>query len=257
MTKSKLKANFVAGEKGLLYQVSRQVTPCLGVVLYISPLFESVNQVRHVYTKSASENVTQGFSSLIYDHFGCGDSQGELLEATFSLWQDDLLTQIMQLKRGLLAHQSLTLVAFSSAALLLNAQILQHVDSVQLWQPEINGEKYVKQFKRLQLLESSVNTHLPDTDIEISGYLMKKTLLAEIKAQNLAVSMMNCPLHWLEILADNQQHMLPSRAKEARSIVDSAQLLVLNDSHFWQTSDLQIPLKLIRASNQLLEVGNA
>lgn len=241
---------FDKGIKGELFTIQRIPDEAIGHLIYVQPLFELTNVNRHVFTKSAMSNYHLGFSSNIYDHYATGDSEGELLEASIKLWQEDLFLQITHYQKN--SELPITLIAFSSAALLITEKIIGLVNSVQLWQPEFKGKNVVKQMKRLLLLDNQKSS-INEGEIEVAGYLFRENLFDELKKALFHVSpeTINKVL-CIDILEDDNQFIAKTRAEVTELFKLKGNYFSIVDLKYWQASELLIPKKLLTFSSTKL-----
>lgn len=246
---------FYQGTKGQLCRVIRTPEKVLAHLLFIAPLFEQANKTRHHITRSAINAYQQGLQSIIFDHYGTGDSTGELTDANLALWQQDILHQLSAIKAQ--SSQAIHLSLPLSAVLLLSDEMLSLVDSVILLQPDFNGSRFVEQFKRLALAtQISNNSHNQSqgdkTDhaenseqptIEIAGYLMQASLLDELAGKNLnSLADFHSDCYWFEWQA-KLETLNPDRAEQQKAVVNKRKKLLvqqIDDVKFWQTTELQI-----------------
>ena len=181
---------FYQGAKGPLFRIIRTPEHVLAHLLFIAPLFEQANQTRHHITRSAINGYHQGLQTIVYDHYGTGDSAGELVEANLSLWQQDIQRQIEAIKAN--SAKAIYLSLPLSAVLLLSNEMLTLVDGLILLQPDFNGKRFVHQFKRLALvakLTQADKKHSAEMNgqenLDIAGYTIDKNLLEQLAGQNL------------------------------------------------------------------------
>jgi len=251
---------FYQGTKGQLCRVIRTPENVLAHLLFIAPLFEQANKTRHHITRSALNAYQQGIQSIVFDHYGTGDSAGELTDASLALWQQDILHQLRAIKAK--SAQAIYLSLPLSAVLLLSDEMLSLADSVILLQPDFNGKRFVQQFKRLALaaqLSKSNNSNKKGNNqsqdnkldyaenseqplVEIGGYLMQASLLEELAGQNLnSLANFHSDCYWFEWQA-KLEALSPGRAKQQAVVNKSNKLLVqqVDDVKFWQATELQI-----------------
>ena len=244
---------FYQGIKGPLFRLIRTPEKVLAHLIFIAPLFEQANQTRHHNTRSAINAYQQGMQSIVFDHYGTGDSAGELIDANLDLWQQDILQQLADIAAD--STKAIYLSLPLSAVLLLSDEILTQVDGVMLLQPDFNGKRFVQQFKRLALaaqLTKNSNTQVDKPKgaeisepvvIDIAGYQMQPKLLDELARQNvntLADFQLDC--YWFE-WQEKSAELSPGRVKQQQALADkSSQLFVqqVDDVKFWQASELQI-----------------
>ena len=259
------KAEFYSGTKGQLFRLVRTPKQVYAHILFISPMFEQANQTRHHITRSAINAYHLGIESFIYDHFGTGDSEGELTQASLSLWQQDILEQIKHIKAE--SAQDIIISLPLSAALLLSSEILHEVDVVMLLQSDFNGKRFVQQFKRLALVskltqaskssatkqnhQSTVNKSI----VDIAGYQVAETLLDELASQSIA-TFEQCDAHcyWFE-WQRTEEKGLPGRVKQQQAFaqkVNQLDTLSITDIKFWQATELQLAEEFLTQEQQLL-----
>lgn len=253
-------AEFYQGSKGQLFRLVRTPETVHGHIIYIAPLFEEANQTRHVVTRAALGAYALGFQSIIFDHFGTGDSAGVLLDASLAIWQKDIYLQIADIRKQ--SCHNITLCAPLSAALLLNDDITHSVDCLQLWQPEFNGKKFIQQFKRLALAANLSSGNVAQS-VEhkqmqcIAGYTVSDDLLAEISAQNSQrLSSVDAACDWFEWQVQGSELPLGrvnQRKAVQNNITANMHCYVIYDDKFWQMTALHIPQQLLTKLAEVLQ----
>lgn len=250
-------AEFYEGVAGKLFRLVRTPENIQAHIIYVAPLFEQANQTRHMQTRLALNAYEIGVESIIFDAYGCGDSSGELAQASLLIWQQDLISQITALKSN--STKPVYLSCLLSSALLLNEKIVSLVDGLVLLQPEFNGKRFVQQFKRLALASELTKKNVvasDATELEIAGYVVSKTLLAELNQQALAQFInVTKPAYWLEWCHKDEELPL-SRAKQQAlfsSINTPHVYTTIDDVKFWQSTELEISVKLIDFEQQTLQ----
>ena len=258
------KAEFYSGTKGLLFRLVRTPKQVNAHLIFISPLFEQANQTRHHITRSAINAYHQGIESIIFDHFGTGDSEGELIKASLSLWQQDILEQIKQIRTE--SDQDIIISLPLSAALLLSSEILKQVDVVMFLQSDFNGKRFIQQFKRLALVSNltpvSKNSDKKQLSqsmgkeniLNIAGYQIADKLLDDLAKQNIAAleeSSARC--YWYEWL-NPLDILAPGRIKQQQSFAEKVKELSIKsitDKKFWQATELQLAEDYLAQEQQL------
>jgi exosortase A-associated hydrolase 2 len=134
---------------------------CRGAVLYVAPFGEEMNKSRRMIALQARKLARQGFAVLVPDLYGCGDSDGELKDASWTQWKYDLGTALSWLR-----HQCdvpISLFGLRLGALLAldfirddNCDIQQLI----LWQPVPSGQQFLTQFFRIKLANNSMQVKL-------------------------------------------------------------------------------------------------
>jgi len=257
-----INAEFIAGKQGALFRLMRTPECVQGHILYLPPLFEQANQTRHMLTRSAINAYQQGFESIIVDHYGTSDSAGQLTEACLSLWQQDVIAQLSEIKTR--SKQTTILSVSLSAALLLNNDILALIDGLILVQPEFNGKRFVQQFKRLALAaeldkQFAVEPSLDEEQINIAGYVMGKELLVHLSQQtSQQLTSRKLPCCWLEWQAADSE-LSTARANQYQAFQNAliannedCCYYAVDDVKFWQSTELEIAEQYLADEQQAL-----
>lgn len=248
MTKVSTHVEFYRGAEGPLFRITRTPEQIRAHILFIAPLFEQANQTRHHITRSAINAYHQGMQSIVFDHSGTGDSGGELIDASLTLWQQDILSQISEIKAD--SSQAIFLSLSLSAVLLLSDEIISNVDAVILLQPDFNGKRFVQQFKRLALVaeltqyDNSQNKNVGEKQvIEVAGYQMQSNLLVDLAGQSLnKLADSSVDFYWFEWQATDEE-LSPGRVKQQASFVsknNKCHIQQVADVKFWQATELQV-----------------
>ncbi|NQY48704.1 MAG: hydrolase 2, exosortase A system-associated [Colwellia sp.] len=244
---------FYQGTKGSLFRIIRTPEHVLAHLLCIAPLFEQANQTRHHITRSAINGYHQGLQTIVYDHYGTGDSGGELVEANLSLWQQDIQRQIEEIKAN--SAKAIYLSLPLSAVLLLSDEMLSLVDGLILLQPDFNGKRFVQQFKRLALAAKLTQADKKNPtemngqeNLEIAGYTIDKKLLEQLAGQNLSqLTSFNVDCYWFEWLAKTDE-LSPGRLKQQQALANKANKLIVQQVaavKFWQATELQLSAEFL------------
>jgi exosortase A-associated hydrolase 2 len=260
-----IQAEFYQGANGNLFRLVRTPENVKAHIIYVAPLFEQANQTRHMYTRLALEAYQFGVESIIFDHYGTGDSAGDLPDVCLNTWQLDIVEQVKALRSY--SNKPIYLSCILSSALLLTDDILALIDALFLAQPDFNGKRFVQQFKRLALAsnmnENNGSYGIATDTIEVSGYRMKKTLLGDLSQQSIAhLSTEHIPLYWLE-WSSNKETLPLSRSNQQQSVSDNNSQVFCyftEDSKFWQSTELELSAQFIAFQQQtlfaLLNVSN-
>ncbi|TPH15555.1 hypothetical protein [Litorilituus lipolyticus] len=270
-----LAAEFYQGEQGKLFRLIRTPEEIHGHILFVAPLFEEANLTRHMITKVANQAYNLGYHSVVYDHFGTGDSEGDLRQSDLRIWQQDIINQLRALKQ----HTSLpvTLSVSLSAGLLLCADIINEVDYVQCWQVELNGARFVRQLKRIALAadmdndtavaKSVVNPQGDKQKVDsqevtvIAGYEIPNTLLQQLVKQNITIdhlegqqTLYQSVCHWFEWLSA-EQDISSARAKQLSQCQQvfstKIKFYTINEGKFWQATELINSPQLLAETKQI------
>ncbi len=258
-----IKAEFYRGTQGQLFRLIRRPVQIKSHLLFIAPLFEQANKTRHHITRSANNAYHLGIESIIFDHLGTGDSEGELSQVTLSVWQADILKQIQDIKSN--SSKNIVLSVPLSGALLLSTDILNQIDTLILLHADFDGKKFVRQLKRLALVadlshspaknyaqQADAKTH-PEL-LDIAGYQIPASLLAELNEQHISMlASCNVACYWFEWQSSTQNSSL-GRVKQQQHLATKTQqfeLLPTIDCKFWQASELQLAGNFLAQEQQL------
>jgi len=118
-----------------------------GVVLCY-PMGQEYMRIHRTYTELARGLASAGYSVLRFDYFGCGDSEGNFLDATLERWIDDIYLAYKELRSN--AVSRIWLVGSRLGAnLALEASLsLPDLQGLVLWEPIIDGKTYISTLRR-------------------------------------------------------------------------------------------------------------
>jgi exosortase A-associated hydrolase 2 len=187
---------FVGTRSGCLFAVywSSQGVTFNQTILHVPAFAEEMNKSRRMIALQAKALAEQGYTVLVMDLFGTGDSSGDFGEATWQIWLDNVADAIAWLKQQ--GAQTVTLWGLRLGALL--AMDFSHqnpglVDWLLLWQPVLNGDMFVTQFLRLRVAAAMMNRAIPQEKnselksrllsgqaLEVAGYALHPDLVRPV-----------------------------------------------------------------------------
>ncbi len=185
---------FLDGERGRLFALHVcPVEPPLAHVVFLPPFCEEMNRCRHLVAEQARRFATAGYSCLILDLYGTGDSEGELVDASWSGWQADALAGI----RWCQQQYSIPTVLWglrlgALLAMDLAATYEGQFTKLLLWQPVTNGKTYLTQILRARIAYLAGNSLPAETTdemrlalqngekVEVAGYVLGGKLVGKI-----------------------------------------------------------------------------
>ena len=142
----------------------------------------------------------EGYAVLQIDLFGCGDSSGNLGDARWGIWKQDLQAAVGWLKSrvdGPLGLWGMRLGAMLAADVARDPGM--GIEQLLLWQPVSSGEQFLTQFLWLRLANEMISGGAAQTGVrelrkmlasgvtlEIAGYDLHPQLAAEIEGLRLA-----------------------------------------------------------------------
>ena len=270
---------FIEATPGPLYAIYHQPErgPVQRQVLMVQPFAEELNKSRRMLTLQARALAAQGIASLIIDLHGCGDSAGDLKDASWAGWRDNLATALDWLRQR---HQApVSILALRLGALLaIDAQrcgLLPGIEQWLLWQPVSQGRGFVQQFLRLRLAAGAMagdgaqetmaqlREHLANGgELEVAGYTLPASLVSDIES---ASAEWRAPgalgaVHWLEIAAKTRSTLSPAGRQ---AVARWGELGVPIAGHpvagasFWQTQEIATVAPLLALTTGLLTAGEA
>ncbi|WP_254795383.1 glycosyl transferase [Arsukibacterium indicum] len=230
-----------------------------------------MNKSRHIINHFMRQAALPGYSCILMDNFGTGDSEGDLDDASLALWQADLTLLIEQLAAE--GYQQLSFLAIRFGALqlfdLLNRQNLAiPVEHIMLWQPFFELKKFWQQFFRVKIAEQmalgeklsqkELEQQLANGElIEIAGYPISPSFYASTHDGHYylpaSVAESNIKLSWLEVspLATPGANVQKQLSQLQQNCQVNFQLV--NDAPFWNTTELASADTLLKVSIRHLE----
>ncbi|HEX9626887.1 MAG TPA: hydrolase 2, exosortase A system-associated [Acidiferrobacterales bacterium] len=228
-------AFFLDGEAGqlfALYHPPQAVSATRGAVLLVPPFAEEMNKARPVYATLARALAARGFAVLHVDLYGTGDSAGDFEDARWDLWCRDLARGARWLHER--HATAVTLIGLRLGALLAltvagtQRMVVRHLV---LWQPVLDGEKFMTQFLRLRLaagLGLAAAAGKETTDmlrqtlaagriIEVAGYGLSAELVFAVDAQRIETLVEEGfpPIDWIELTPQRDRPLPPASRRIA------------------------------------------
>lgn len=242
-------------------------------MLFVPPFAEEANRSRRTVALCARALAANGWAVLVPDLHGCGDSSGELTDADWSSWRDDIRAAEDWL-RGRCGRPP-WLWGLRSGCLLL----AEHVQAgsaparVILWQPVLSGDAYLGQFLRLKVAAQALaNAAEPgvraDTralrdrlaageTLEVAGYALTATLTDDLARARLELDPARIErLVWLEV-GRTESGLMPASRKWLEGMpAERTVAEVVDGPACWQTQETTENHALIAATlSHLAEAG--
>jgi exosortase A-associated hydrolase 2 len=233
--------------------------PARGLVVYVHPFAEEMNKSRRMAALQSRALAAAGYKVLQPDLLGCGDSAGDIGDADWTAWVDDVVNACHWLRacaRGRGEAPPLTLWGLRAGALLAAeaARRLGDVHRLLLWQPALSGKTTLAQFLRLQKAADLVGSRAaqagPDARkelaagrmAEIAGYRISPGLAQGMESASLQRPPPVREVLWLEVSMQDEPQMAPA----SRPLVQAWQADALHvDARavrgpaFWQTVEIE------------------
>lgn len=189
-----IQGHFVPSQAGNVFitQYSASSQPSAKTVLLLPSIFEEMNLCRAVLAKQAQFLNQHGVDVYCLDYFGCGDSQGEIIDANAEIWQQNIVDTVGWLKQNGVSSLSLWGMRFGALlgtqSLIAIQQILP-VEQMIWWKPVVKGQQFMTQFLRLKQASSMMQgeqkikwrEHILEGNVtEVAGYEISANLLSSI-----------------------------------------------------------------------------
>jgi exosortase A-associated hydrolase 2 len=224
-----------------------------------------MNKSRRMAAMQSRALAAAGWTVLQVDLLGCGDSEGDFGEATWSHWLDDIYACVEWLRAE--THSMPALWGLRTGGLLASHAMrsLSPVPGLLLWQPVVSGKRYLQQFLRLSVVAqlgsvegaARVGTqHLRDQlghgeSVEVGGYAISPELALDLEGSELMPPPTPTRVAWLEV-ATGTSMGLPAasgqRVETWRAAGHRVDVRVVEGLPFWQTQEIAECAELIHAT---------
>jgi exosortase A-associated hydrolase 2 len=239
-----------------------------GAFVYVHPFAEEMNKSRRMAALQARALAAAGWFVLQIDLLGCGDSEGQFGDATWSRWVDDVVDASAWL--GNRCGFAPMLWGMRVGCLLVGeaARRMQSSPNLLFWQPVHSGRRFLQQFLRLkltnQLFRGDERERLRTEDlrgqlargeaVEIGGYALSSGLALEMDASELLPPSIPTRVVWLEVLATPE---LPpaamNRVQAWQAAGTEVDIRAVAGPPFWQTQELAECPELIEVTVDAVE----
>ena len=264
-----LSADFMTVQGRRLFCVRRRalVTPITMRVLVVPPFAEELNKCRRLLALCTQTLAAAGAEVWWPDLSGTGDSAGEFADACWSHWLDELCDFDAALALAAPAAAPAYL-ALRSGALLLAAASSRLRDferaHVLLWQPVLEGGRYLQQFLRLRVMASrlrgrdeslpSLMTRLVQGELlEVGGYGLRAQLTNGLAAAQASAAMLGTARAVTVLEFKNTAGASPSMplvqfGAACQTLGCAALVRLVECEQFWATQEISAPTVVIDAS---------
>ena len=175
--------------------------PASAGVLFCHPLGEEKKCAHRALVVTACALAEHGVASLRFDMSGCGDSEGEFVEAGFETWLADLRTAWSELRRRV-GDRPMAVVGLRLGASLaaLACEGIGNPAALVLWQPVVDGRAEVADQLRRLLVQQMITEgkaglrreemiasfEKGEGSVELDGYTITAALYRDICSIDLA-----------------------------------------------------------------------
>jgi exosortase A-associated hydrolase 2 len=236
-----------------------------GCIVYVHPFAEELNKTRRMAALQAQALSLLGFSVLLIDLYGCGDSSGDFSDARWSDWRQDIAcacAHILALAAGPLILWGTRLGAL--LALDHAATMPEQPAALLFWQPVLSGDTHLRQFFRLQSAARLLSPELEPSDIneaavEVGGYIISRGLQCDIRALDTQSLRPACPVLWLEQPGSSSLEVPQASANVIQRWAHAGTRIktaVTAGPQFWATSEVtECPSFLAATQKFLMQDG--
>jgi exosortase A-associated hydrolase 1/exosortase A-associated hydrolase 2 len=236
-----------------------------GDILFVPPFGEEMNRCRAMVALQARELGQHGVGTLVLDPFGTGDSAGDFVDATWTLWLADLHVGLAWLREH--GQGCRTLWGLRLGAVLASHLAREDgaIDRLLLWQPVLDGKQFFTQFLRIRI---AAEMNLPDRvkttgelrkrsadgeSIEVSGYRLGPLLVAQLDEVQFDAAVLAPPmrLDWFEVQQAAGATMSPAAQQTIehwRAVGASIETGEVIGPAFWHVHERELATALITAT---------
>ncbi|MDR3706549.1 MAG: hydrolase 2, exosortase A system-associated [Paludibacteraceae bacterium] len=216
----------IAGRIFCLYQAA-EGTP-KGAILYIPPFAEEMNRCRSTVASQVRQLGKLGYACMLLDPYGTGDSEGDLSDATWEIWQDDVAraTDWLASRTGAVPILWGLRLGALLAADVANRQP-GRFSRLLLWQPVLEGRLFLTQYLRLRvafLMDRGLPAETTDTMrqelqdgklLEVAGYSLNGRLAQGLDRTRMADfdALTGIEMDWLELVSEAGKPFAPASSK--------------------------------------------
>lgn len=220
-------ASFLQGSAGRLFGLCfPAIGEPRGKLLCIPPFTEESNRCRVMQGLAARALAQRGFTTLIVDLYGTGNSEGVFEEATWDIWLSDVRSGVEWLadRPGPLTLWGTRLGALLAAEAVPALQ--GKIQRLLFWQPVSNARQMFTQYLRLRVANSQQAGGRQETTkelrqllqqgqtLEVAGYYITPDMASSLDAVEMRANpgFDEVRVDWLERVDDGKSELsMPSR----------------------------------------------
>ena len=243
--------------------------PLRGLVVYVHPFAEEMNKSRRMAALQARALAKAGFAVLQIDLLGCGDSSGDLPDASWVAWLADVVLAARWLQQRHGAGLPLWLWGLRAGCLLAAdaAPRLGQPCHFLFWQPPAAGKPLLQQFLRLKMaadLHTGKGAGVIDglraqlaagQPVDIAGYTLPPAVASGLELAQLRPPSSTARCVWLETTLREPATLLPASTAPLaawRQAGHAVQADAVKGPAFWQTQEIEDAPALISATLEAL-----
>lgn len=231
------------------------------LVAYVHPFAEEMNKSRRMAALQARALARRGAAVLQMDLLGCGDSAGDLADATWEQWVADVVFACRWLQRRHAAPsgqgQPPLWIWGLRAGCLLACDAARQMDSrvdFLFWQPALTGKAVLQQFLRLKIageilggqakgVTEQLRANLAaGKTVDVAGYMLRSDLCQGMERATLQPPPRPGHAAWLELSMRDSTSFSPVAAAAAAQWAERGWRVhtqVVRGPAFWQTTEIE------------------
>lgn len=229
---------FLQGATGqifALYQPAQGKAKAKDAILYLPPFAEEMNRCRFTVAQQARALSDLGHAVLLLDPYGTGDSAGEMSDATWEDWVNDVETASNWLEER--TSLSITLWGLRLGALLAADAANRspgRYKRLLFWQPVQDGKMFLTQYLRLRIAflmdrnlpaettDDMRNTLKNGGILEVAGYPIGGRLADGLDTLRLSnfTQLGGLPIEWFELVAEVGKPLAPGSQKTIQLLTE-------------------------------------
>ncbi|MCF8107514.1 MAG: hydrolase 2, exosortase A system-associated [Desulfohalobiaceae bacterium] len=265
---------FITGRAGRLFGLevaSAERSWLKGGLLFVHPFAEEKNKSQRMAALQARMLAENGFVVLLLDLFGCGESEGDMAEASWDLWLEDLALGRAWLEERV--RGPITLWGLRLGGLLAvdyAASAAGTFQGIVLWNPVLSGKTAMTQFLRLRVAASGLGQKPRETtaglreailagkQVETAGYVLSSELLQAIDNCSLEQSVegLSSPIHWMEVVPDQNGQPGPASRRLIASLQSKGLDISVHCVHgepFWACQEIVTCRGLLNRTTEVFQ----
>jgi exosortase A-associated hydrolase 2 len=251
-------AHFIESVRGPIFILARIPEGTVnGCVLIVPPFAEEMNKTRPMFTRLGNLLAVNGIASVLLDLYGTGDSGGDFSDASWSVWQDDVVQVIKwcEFKRIPVTNLLAVRLGCSIVVGMANSERRPSLRSTILWQPLFDGKRALTQFLRIRTAASILANEKKETivslmsildagnKVEVGGYLLSGQLAKDMRNIIVPAYLPNNlgPVTWMEMVSQAETglpSMSTSIIDKSRAAGVSVKAMSLVGGAFWVSTDV-------------------
>lgn len=244
-----------------------------GAVLLLPPFADEMNKCRHLLNQLMRNIAQLEYDCYLPDHYGTGDSEGDLNQTTTDIWRRDLQQLLLFITRR--GYTNISFIALRFGTLQLFDLLAQHtldmpLHKVVLWQPILDTGKFWQHFVRIKVAQSmqtrtaqtqaSLEQHLAQgSEIEIAGYPVNFAFYNSLLQMQcgLPSKLHQAAMHWFDTSVSGTLSVAIKSKAEQWSQYVNLNIVALNGEPYWNATELVMAPALLKHTTRLFQLAQS